>query len=54
MVSCIQYIKSWSDKLILITADWIILWGEFVKTWSMKVAVLSVILVGTDINCSKE
>ena len=28
--------------------------GEYVKTWSMRVVVFSVVLVGMDINCFKE
>ena len=46
--------KSWSDIPRPITSDWPTLWKEFVSTWSINVAVLSVVLGGDVIICSKE
>ena len=50
----VQYTRSWSDIPNPITPHWITFWEELVKTWSMRVAVLIVLLVGTEISCSRE
>ena len=53
-VFLLQYTRSWSDILNLITPHWLTFWEKLVKIWSMGVAVFPVILAGTEISCSRE
>lgn len=51
---CVHSISSWSDKPKSISPAWLIFWEKFTNTISKNVAVLSVVLLGVVINCSKE
>ena len=53
-VFLVQYTRLWSDTPNSIIPRWLTFWEELVKTWSMRLAVLLVTLVGIKTSCSRE